>query len=170
MMTTETNNEHQDNSGNKDDNADNNGNNEDEGNNNEDKDSTAAVAGSFVGGGGGGGGDSGGIGGGSFGGWREVAVVSLVVGDRAGGACSGHKPSGGCLERLIGSQFMANDAMDVQAKAISGGGRAAAALLVFCVCALCVWMGSTCAKKCYLSICRGPKNLQIDKGLSVLLT
>jgi hypothetical protein len=62
---------------------------------------------------------------------------------------------------------MANDDMDVQGKAGAGGGWAAAALLVF-VFVLCVFGWVPCVQKFYLSICRGPKNLQIDKGLSVL--
>jgi hypothetical protein len=62
---------------------------------------------------------------------------------------------------------MANDDMDVQGKAGAGGGWAAAALLVF-VFVLCVFGWVPCVQKCYLSICRGPKNLQIDEGLSVL--
>ncbi len=48
------------------------------------------------------------------------------------------EPSGRCLKRLMGSRDMANDAMDVQDNVGAGGGRAAAALLVFvivrCVC------------------------------------
>ncbi len=39
---------------------------------------------------------------------------------------------------------MENDAMDVQGKV--GGGRVVVALLVFCVCALSVWMGSMCSR------------------------
>ncbi len=64
--------------------------------------------------------------------------VGVLVADSREGACSGFKPSGRCLKRLIGSLAMANDAMDLQGKAGARGGRAVTALLVFvfahCVC------------------------------------
>jgi hypothetical protein len=158
----------QDNSGNEDDDTNNDEDDEDNGNDNEDKDSTAVAAGGFVSGGGVSGGNCGGVGGGGFGRWWVVVVVGLAGADSSGGAPSRREPCGRCLKRLMGSRAMANEAIDIQGKAGAGGRGGWRWLFLFLsLCIACVDGFHVC-KIFYLSICRGTKNLQIDKGLSVL--
>jgi hypothetical protein len=116
------NNNDQDDSGNEDNNTKDNDNNEDDDNNDEYKHSVAAAVSCFIGSGGISGGNRGVIGGGGFGRWRVVTVVGLAVADGSGGACSGCKPRRLCLKKLMGSQAMTNDVMDIQGKAGVGGG------------------------------------------------
>jgi hypothetical protein len=129
------NNDNNDYSSNEYNNANNdNDNDEDSGNEDEVKVGVAAAAVGFVHSGSISGGDCGGVGGGGFGGWRVVVVVGLVVVDGRGGACSRCEPSARCLKRLMGSQAMVNDAMDVQGKA--GWGYWRQRLFLF----LCLWV------------------------------